>query len=342
MKPPSTEMELAERLTEPTEAGIKAAAALDGDVLILGAGGKIGPWLALMIHRALLRSGSRHRVTCVSRFSDASVAMMLGRAGIRTIAADLMDRKQLERLPDAPVVYYLAGMKFGTSGNPSTTWALNVLLSFLVAERFRASRIVALSTGNVYPLVPVSGGGATEDTPPDPVGEYAQSCLGRERLLEYVSRSHGTPMLLVRLNYASDLRYGVLVDLAVKVQQGALVDVSMGYFNTIWQGELNDVLVRCVELCASPPTVLNVTGPEVLSVRDRARRLAELMDMPVPSFEGVEGETALLSDASRCWSRFGPPSVDAETLTEWTAHWVSLGGPLLGKPTHFEVRNGRF
>ncbi len=340
--PPSTELELMERLTEPTDATVEAVRQLEGDVLILGAGGKIGPSLALLLHRSLLKAGSRHRVVCVSRFSDASTAMMLGRAGIRTIATDLLNRRDLERLPDAPYVYYLAGMKFGATSRPALTWAMNTLLPYLVAERYRRSRLIALSTGNVYPLVRPETGGASEETPPDPVGEYAQTCLGRERMLEYVSETSGTPVLIVRLNYACDLRYGVPVDIAVKVQAGAPVDVSMGYFNVLWQGDVNAVLIRAHGLCATPPSVLNVTGPDIVSVRGAAERLATSMDLPTPHFEGVEAETALLSDAAKCWSMFGPPTVSTETLLDWTAHWVSVGGPLLGRPTHFEVRDGRF
>jgi nucleoside-diphosphate-sugar epimerase len=340
--PPSTELELMERLTEPGEASIEDARKLEGDVLVLGAGGKIGPALGLFIHRSLLRAGSRHRVICVSRFSNASTAMMLGRAGIRTISADLLSRRDLERLPDAPYVYYLAGMKFGASGNPALAWAMNTLLPFLVAERFSASRIIALSTGNVYPFVRPETGGATEETPPDPMGEYAQSCLGRERMLDYVSQTCGTSALIVRLNYACDLRYGVPVDIAVKLQQHSPVDLSMGYFNVIWQGDLNAVLLRAASLCAAPPAILNVTGPDIARVRDAAAHMARLMDLPEPKFAGVEGQTALLSNASKCWSLFGPPSVSTETLLGWTAHWVSIGAPLLNRPTHFEERNGKF
>jgi len=340
--PPSTELELTERLTAPTPESLEAARALGGDVLILGAGGKIGPTLALLIHRSLLQAGAPHRVICVSRFSDPSIAMLLGRAGVRAVAADLMNPKDLERLPDAPNVFYLAGMKFGTTQAPFRTWAANVLLPFKVAERFRGSRIVALSTGNVYPPVPPESGGATEETPPDPIGEYAQSCLGRERVLEYVSNVHGTRVLIVRLNYACDLRYGVPVDIALKVREGQPVDLTMGYFNVIWQGDLNTVLFRSLDLCTSPPTILNVTGPETISVRHAATVLAHHMSCPVPAFQGTEAATALLSNASRCWKLFGQPSVDAETLLRWTAHWVSIGGPLLNRPTHFETRNGRF
>lgn len=342
MRAPSTELELMELLTEPTESTLEAARQLSGDVLVLGGGGKIGPSLTLLIHRSLLRVQSPYRVFCVSRFSDASTAMMLGRAGVRTISANLLSRKELERLPDAPNVFYLAGTKFGTSAQPWKTWAANVLMPYMVAERYRSSRIVALSTGNVYPLVPVESGGATEDTPPDPVGEYAQSCLGRERVLEYVSQTTGTPMLIVRLNYACDLRYGVPVDIAVTIRDGEPVDLQMGYFNVIWQGDLNAILFRSLPLCSSPPAILNVTGPDTVRVRDAACMLARHMALGDPYFTGQELPAALLSNASRCWSMYGPPSVGTNELLEWVAHWVACGAPLLNRRTHFEVRDGRY
>jgi nucleoside-diphosphate-sugar epimerase len=340
--PPSDEFELMERLTHPSPAVMETARDLNGDVVILGAGGKMGASLALLLHRSISAAGMPHKVVCVSRFTDASVAMMLGRAGIRTIGCDLFDRKELERLPDAPNVLYLVGSKFGASANPTHTWAVNAYLPALVAERYRTSRIVALSTGNVYPFVAPETGGATEDTAPDPVGEYAQSCLGRERIFAYMSERQGTPVLLVRLNYATDLRYGVLVDIAQKVNAGEPVNVAMGFLNTIWQGDANAVLLQAFRLCATPPPALNLTGPEILSVRSVATELAALMGVAVPTFEGSESPTALLSNASRCWSLFPGPAISTETLIRWTAHWTKLGGTTIGKPTHFEVRDGKF
>lgn len=341
-RPPATEFELMERLTAPTDDTITAVARLDGDVLVLGAGGKLGPSLALLLHRSLAQAGIARRVICVSRFSDANTAMALGRAGIRTIAADLMDRRELERLPDAPHVYYLAGSKFGTTANPPLAWAMNALLPAMVAERYRNARIVALSTGNVYPVVPPSSGGATEETPPEPVGEYAQTCLARERVLEYVSQKHGAQILLVRLNYACDLRYGVPLDIALRVASGEPVDVTMGHFNVVWQGDVNRVLIRSMELCSCPPAILNVTGPDTLSVREAALRIARTLGRPEPTFVGEEAPLALLSSAGRCWNLYGPQRVTSEQLLDWTAHWVMHGGPTLGKPTHFEVTDGRF
>ncbi|MBM3493524.1 MAG: NAD-dependent epimerase/dehydratase family protein [Armatimonadetes bacterium] len=331
-----------ERLTVPSPETIEAARALRGDVLILGAGGKMGSSLALMMHRSLAAARSAHKVLCVSRFSDAGAAMTLGQSGIRTIACDLMNRKDLERLPDAPYVMYLVGSKFGTTTTPSHTWAINTLLPASVAERFRAARIVALSTGNVYPLVSPATGGATEDTPPEPVGEYAQSCLGRERVLAYVSGLHDIPMLIVRLNYATDLRYGVLLDLAQRIAGRDPVSVGMGFFNTIWQGDANRVLCRAFGLCASPPAILNLTGPDTVSVRSVSYRLASALGAPEPAFYGQEQATALISNAQRCWSMLGGPSVSTDTLIEWTAAWVRNAGATLGRPTHFEVRDGKF
>lgn len=340
--PPADEFELVERLTEPSDDTRTAAADLGGDVLILGAGGKMGSSLALLLHRSLAVAGSSHRVICVSRFTDAESAMVLGRAGIRTIGCDLMDRKELERLPDTPNVLYLVGSKFGSASNPAQTWAINTLLPALVAERFRAARIVALSTGNVYPFVAPETGGASEDTPPDPIGEYAQSCLGRERMFAYMSERYGTPVVLVRLNYATDLRYGVLLDLAQRVIAGEPIAVETGYVNTIWQRDANAALIQAFRLCSTPPAVLNLTGPDIIRVRDAAERMAALMGVPKPTFVGTEAPTALLSNASRCWSLFPGPSVSSSTLIAWTSAWVKSGGPTIGKPTKFAVRDGRF
>jgi len=262
--------------------------------------------------------------------------------GIETISCDLLDRSCYDELPDAPNIVYLAGFKFGASAAPHRTWALNAYLPALVAERFTDARIVALSTGNVYPQVPVESGGATESAEPAPVGEYAQSCLARERMFEYMAEAHGTRSVLVRLNYATDLRYGVLLDIAGRVQAGTPVDVTMGWLNTIWQGDANAVLLSAFALCDSPPDVLNLTGPETVSVREAAREFARLLDRPEPDVAGNEAELALLSNASRCHALFGPPRIGAQTLIEWTASWVAGSQPTLGKPTHFETRDGRF
>lgn len=340
--PPHSEDELDDLLAAPTAETVEAAARLGGDLLVLGAGGKMGPSLAALARRSIDAAGVPHRVICVSRFSAAGVQDWLSAAGVETIACDLLERDQLASLPDAPNVLYLAGMKFGTSGAPEQTWALNCYLPAIVAERFRDSRVVALSTGNVYPLVSVSSRGATESTPTGPVGEYAQSCLGRERMFQYMASKRGQRTLLVRLNYATDLRYGVLLDIALKVHRGEPVDVSVSWVNSIWQGDANGVLLRAFPLCANPPDVLNVTGPEILSVRQAAQRFAELLEAPAPTFVGTESDLAFLSDASRCHALFGPPRITGETLIEWTADWVRRGGPTLGKPTHYETRDGTY
>jgi nucleoside-diphosphate-sugar epimerase len=339
---PRSEAALDELLTAPSQATVEAVSALKGDLLLLGAGGKMGPSLARLARRSIAAAGLRHRVICVSRFGSGDLAARLRAEEIETLACDLLDRRQLAAIPEVPNIVYLAGFKFGASEAPHRTWAMNAYLPAMVAERFNRSRIVALSTGNVYPQVPVESGGATEQTAPEPVGEYAQSCLARERMFEYMAEAHGTRSVLVRLNYATDLRYGVLADIAGKVHRGEPVDVTTGYVNTIWQGDANAVILRSFDLCAAPPDVLNLTGPETLSVRQVALGVASLLGRPAPRFTGEEAGTALLNDASRCHELYGLPAVSASTLIEWTASWVDSRLPTLGKPTHFETRDGRF
>jgi nucleoside-diphosphate-sugar epimerase len=340
--PPRSETELEELLTAPTPETVDAASRLDGDLLILGAGGKMGPTLARLAKRSIDVAGLQHRVICVSRFTSGNLAQQLQAVGLETVACDLLVREEVFALPDAPNVAYLAGFKFGASAAPHLTWAMNCYSPSIVADRFRAARIVALSTGNIYPMVPVGSGGATEATTPAPIGEYAQSCLGRERMFEYMAAARGTRSLLVRLNYATDLRYGVLLDIAQKVERGEPVDVTTGWINTIWQGDANAVLLRAFSLCSAPPDVLNLTGREPVAVRMAATKLAQLLGRPAPVFVGSESDSAFLSDASRCYALFGPPSVSVGTLIEWTAAWVRTGLPTLGKPTHFESRAGQF
>jgi len=338
---PRSDEELEELLSRPAPPVVDALARTPGDVIVLGAGGKMGPSLATMLRRAADARGDHRRVLAVSRFSSAATAARLERDGIDVHRADLGDRDALMRLPDAPNVIYMAGQKFGTRDLPSRTWAVNTLVPAMVAERFAASRIVAFSTGNVYPLASAAGPGSRESDPLTPVGEYANSCVGRERVLEHLSRSHGTPMAIVRLNYAVDLRYGVIVDIAHRVMAGEPVRLDMGYVNVIWQGDANAQAICCLELAASPPFVVNVTGPEHLSVRATAARLGELLGV-APRFEGSEAPDALLSDTSLAQSLFGPPSVSADTLIEWVASWVARGGTRLGKATKFEVRDGGY
>lgn len=337
----TTETELEEALARPTDADRDCAATLDGDVLILGAGGKMGPSLARRVHRAVSQTGARLRVIAASRFSSPDVRAGLEADGIQTFACDLLDASNIAALPDCPNVLFLAGRKFGTLDRTDITWAINTVAPAHVAERFRRSRMVAFSTGNVYPLVPAGGPASTEDDPPAPVGEYAQSCLGRERLVEYVSREAGMPALIYRLNYAVDLRYGTLVDIARRVFAGEPIDLTVGFFNAVWQGDANSYAFRSLELCSSPPTVLNVTGPDRISVREAAEWFGAAFGRP-PRFTNAEGPVALLSDSRRCRARLGEPAVTLDVLRQWVAHWVQAGGASLNKPTHFEVTDGRF
>jgi nucleoside-diphosphate-sugar epimerase len=333
--------ELDELLSRPSDLDIAAAAALGGDLVILGAGGKMGPTLALRARRAVEACGRRWRVIAVARFSNSPVADQLESAGVETVREDLLEPGALAKLPDAPNVIFMAAMKFGTTGAEHLTWAMNTFLPGLVAERYRHSRIVAFSTGNVYPLVPIEGGGATEDTPVAPVGEYAQSALGRERMFEYGSHKYGTLAAILRLNYAVEMRYGVLVDIARKVFARQPVDVTMGYVNVIWQGDANSVCFRCLARCTSPPFVVNLTGSETLSVRWLAAEFARRFDME-PILHGQEANTALLNNSSRMVAEFGEPSVRIDQMIDWIADWIRSGGGSLGKPTHFETRDGRF
>jgi hypothetical protein len=333
--------QLEDRLSEPTPEVVQTLRRLEGDLIVLGVAGKLGPSLARMATRASDLAGIRRRIIGVARFASGSREAELQQHGLETIRCDLLDEEAVRRLPDAPNVLYLAGMKFGATGQESLTWAMNTHLPAIVCRKFARSQIVAFSTGNVYGLVPAAGGGSLETDSLAPVGEYAMSCLGRERVFEHFSRTLGTRVALVRLNYACDLRYGVLVDLARKVLTGAPVDLGMGCFNTLWQGDANTMTLRCFDHVASPPLVLNLTGPEVLNVRETCERLGKLLGRP-PVFAGTEAPTALLSNAQRAFSLFGQPRVNADQLLAWVAAWLLHGGPTLNKPTHFEARDGRF
>jgi nucleoside-diphosphate-sugar epimerase len=338
---PQDERQLDECLSRPWPRTVEALASLEGDLLVLGAGGKMGLSFAAMAARSLRAAGDhRRRVIAVSRFHDG-VGPFHG-AGVETIAADLLEDGALDSLPDAPNILYLAGMKFGSAGARSMTWAMNVLLPGLVARRYPHARSVVLSSGNVYAFSDVDGGGSREDEEPGPVGEYALTCLGRERLFEHQSRTSGLPVTIVRLNYANALRYGVLVDICQRVLADEPVDVTMGSVNVIWQGDACAAILASFGLCTTPPTVLNVTGPETVRVRWVAERFAELLGRPGPRITGTEAPTALLSDASRMADLLGPPQVPIEQLIAWTADWVASGRPLLGKPTGFQQRDGRF
>jgi nucleoside-diphosphate-sugar epimerase len=329
--------ELDELLCRPTRALVDDLAAADGDLMILGVAGKMGPTLAGLARAA----APEKRVIGVARFSEPGVADWLERRGIETIACDLLDEDALRRLPKVRNVIFMAGRKFGAEGDLSLTWAMNVWVPGLVARAFPESRIVAFSTGCVYPFVPVASGGATEATPPDPPGEYAQSCVGRERLFEYFSGTHGTPGRLFRLNYAIDMRYGVLHDIAAALLRGDPINVTMGHVNIIWQGDAAAQALRCLGHCTVPTTPINVTGPETLSVRALARELGNRLGRE-PVFVGRESETAWLSNAALATTLFGPPVVSLNRMLDWTADWMARNQPSFGKPTKFEVRDGRY
>jgi nucleoside-diphosphate-sugar epimerase len=330
--------ELEDRLSDPRPALVDDLAALDGDILVLGAGGKLGPSLVRLALRAV--AGSK-TVIAVSRFGNMAEAEALAAAGARIVSADLTDETSLAALPDCANVVYLVGAKFGSTGREPDTWYTNTYLPGRVAERFKASRIAALSTGNVYPFTAVGSGGPTEAVPPGPVGEYAMSCLGRERVMARFAAHHGTPLALIRLNYAVEMRYGVLVDIGRAVHGGTPVDVTMSAVNVVWQGYANEVVLRSLRQAAPQPFVLNVAGPETLSVRALAQEFGRLLGKE-PVLAGSEAPTALLSNSAKCTRMFGYPDVAPGQLMEWTAGWIAAGLPLHGKPTGFQTRDGKF
>jgi dTDP-4-dehydrorhamnose reductase len=332
---------LEERLSRPDDGVVDALRGCPGDILILGAGGKMGPSLARMAKRAAVALGDDRRVIAVARWHDAAARAALDADGVVTIAADLEDASALAALPDAPNVIYMAGQKFGTSDAPSRTWALNAVLPARCLARWTSARWVAFSTGNVYALSPVSGPFAHETDRLAPVGDYAMSCLGRERAFEDAALVRGTPSAIVRLNYAVDLRYGVLVDIGRRVRDSEPVDCTMGWVNVIWQGDANAMALRLLAHASAPPCVVNVTGPERLSVRDIAERFGGRLGI-MADVRGNESSDALLSDTTRMHALLGPPSVTAPVLIEWVAHWLERRMPLLAKPTRFEVRDGQF
>ncbi|HEX9729159.1 MAG TPA: NAD(P)-dependent oxidoreductase [Gemmatimonadales bacterium] len=335
-----TEVELDELLSRPTAEDVAAAAALAGDLLIVGVSGKMGPSLARLARRASDQCGVARRVIGVARFRDAETREALEATGIETLACDLLDDGTVAELPDCPHVVYMAGHKFGTATDSAGTWATNVIAPAAIARRFRRSRIVAFSTGNVYPLTAL-GSAASESHPLGPVGEYAQSAVGRERVFEFYSRRFDIPMALLRLNYAVEPRYGVLRDVADSVVRRRPIDLTTGYVNVIWQRDANAVALRALAHCATPPLVLNVTGAPPVSIRDLALRFGAALGME-PLFRGTEAHTALLSDPARCYELFGTPPVTLEEMIGHVADWITAGGASLGKPTHYEEREGRF
>lgn len=337
----TTISQLQEEFLKPSQGLINDISKLEGDIIILGAGGKIGPSIARLTRTALDLAGKTNRVIGVSRFSEAGLTEALNKDGIETISADILDDKQLQALPLAPNVLYLAGTKFGTKDRESYTWAMNAYLPGRVAEKYKDSRIVVYSTGNVYPFVNVTSGGVTEDVKPNPVGEYGQSCLGRERIFEHFSSVHQTPILIYRLNYAIDFRYGVLLEIAKTVQAGKPVDLTTGFVNVIWQSDANEMAIRSLLHCESPSKILNITGPETVSVRWLAEEFGRHFNV-TPTFTGEEQQTALLSNAAESFRLFGYPRVTLKQMIGITAQWLTEGGETINKPTHFQERKGQF
>jgi nucleoside-diphosphate-sugar epimerase len=332
---------LEDLLSEPTEAAVQALGALDGDLIILGVAGKMGPSLARMALRASERAGVRRRVIGVARFSEPGIEAQLRAYSIETIRCDLLDPSQFDALPDVPNVVFMTGMKFGATGQEGRTWAMNCWLPGMVCRKYRRSRIVAFSTGNVYGLTAVALGGSVESDPLHPVGEYAQSCLGRERMFDYFSRANDIPMSLLRLNYATEMRYGVLVDIAQRVRQGHAVDVTMGHLNALWQADANAMALASFAHVRTPPMVLNLAGPETLSVRRVTEEFAQRFGRSL-MVEGTESSDAFLSNAQQAHRLFGYPRVSAGQMMAWIADWLERGGETHGKPTHFEVRHGQY
>jgi nucleoside-diphosphate-sugar epimerase len=328
---------LDELLCRPSQALIDDLNKVDGDIMIMGVGGKMGPTLAGLAKAAQ----PRRKVIGVARFSEPGVREWLEARGVETINCDLLDQRAINALPKSPNIIFMAGRKFGAEGNLALTWAMNSYVPALVAQAFPASRIVAFSTGCVYPFVPVNGKGSDESMPPNPPGEYAQSCVGRERMFEYFSNQFKTPGRLFRLNYSIDMRYGVLHDIATKVAAGKPIDVSIGHVNFIWQGDAASQALRCLAYCETPTSPINVSGPEILAVRDLASELSKLFGKE-PILVGKEDPTAWLTDTSQAVKLFGLPIVDTPQMIRWTADWVARSMPSFGKPTKYEVRDGRY
>jgi nucleoside-diphosphate-sugar epimerase len=333
--------QLERKLAEPSELLIDDMKRLSGDIMLLGVGGKMGPSLARLAVNACKAAGVRKRIIGVSRFSSGNLAQELERDGVETISADLLNEDQLKQLPKVENIIFMVGFKFGSTGNEYLSWAMNSYLPGRVASHFDQSRAVVFSTGNVYHLTPLAMCGASEEHPVAPVGDYAQSALGRERVFEYFSHKNQTPLFIYRLNYAIDLRYGVLLDVAQSVNAGRAIDLSMGHANVIWQGDANEIALRALHVAAYPPVTMNVTGPETISIRWLAERFGELLGKE-PVFTGEEQDSALLSNASRAHQLFGYPRVSLRQMIEWVAHWVKIDGETLNKPTHFQERRGRF
>lgn len=337
----ANEEQLEEALSRPSSALVDTMKEIEGDFILLGVAGKMGVSMARMAKRACDEAGVQKRIIGVARFSEPDQRAFLEESGVETIKGDLLDLDFINSLPEIQNVIYLAGMKFGTDGKESFTWAMNSYLPGLVVEKFKNSRIVAFSTGCVYPFVNVSYGGSRESDSPKPVGEYAQSCLGRERLFEFGSIKNNTPVVLIRLNYAVEMRYGVLVDIATKVRDQESIDLTMGYTNVIWQGDANEMILRTIQYCESPAKHLNISGAETISVRNVAKQFGEIMNKEV-IFDEKEADSALLVNANQAHKLLGKPMVDFDQVIRWTANWMINNNRLLGKATHFEVRDGKY
>jgi len=335
------EEQLEDLLSRPGSGTIDMFSKLEGDLIFLGVSGKIGQSLARMAKRACDEGGVKKRIIGVSKFADKEAQKKIEKYGIETIRGDLLDTEFTKSLPDIRNVFFLAGMKFGSTSNLAMTWAVNSYLPAIIADHFRKSRIVAFSTGCVYPLVPVESGGSVETDIPEAIGEYAQSCLGRERMFEYGSIRNKTEIVLIRLNYAVEMRYGVLVDIALKVKNNQPVDLAMGYFNVIWQGDLNNIVLRSLDQVRSPANILNITGPEILSVHEVAEKFGKLFNIK-PVFVNKEAKTALLNNSARAFEIFGKPAMPTDQVILWISWWLKEEKDLLGKPTHFEVRDGKY
>jgi nucleoside-diphosphate-sugar epimerase len=336
-----TVQELEAVLAKPSPELIQDIADIKGDIMLLGVGGKMGPSLARLAINAIKEAGISKKVIGASRFSSSGLKEELEADGLETIQVDLLNDEQLQQLPKVENVIYMAGNKFGTMGNEHFTWAMNAYLPGRVCERYRDSQIVVFSSGNVYPLTAVKNAGASEEISPGPIGEYGQSCLGRERIFEHYSHQYRIPMFIYRLNYAIDLRYGVLLELATQIKQGRTINITMGHANVIWQGDANEMAIRALKKCTAPASFYNVTGPETLSLRWVAERLGEQLGVE-PKFTGEEADTALLSNASKSHQAFGYPKVSIRQMIEWTSEWVKNDGVTWNKPTHFQEREGKF
>jgi len=334
--------ELEAFIARPSAALISFMQRLEGDIMILGVAGKMGVTMAMLAANAIQAAGVQKTVYGVARFSDDSARIKLEKAGVKTIACDLMDQTRINKLPQVKNIIFMAGRKFGTQGSEDLTWAMNVLAPAYAAEHYKNSRITAFSTGCVYPLVTAEDGGCTETVLPEPVGEYSQSCLGRERIFEYAARMNHTNMLFFRLNYAIDLRYGVLHDIAMPIWRGEKVNNAVSHFNAIWQGCANETALRSLELTANPVNILNVTGPETVSTEAVAEEFGRLFGKKVEYMYPASGKHCYLNNAQKMFDLFGKPAITMEQMIKWQAEWIKSGGETLNKPTHFEVNNGKF